>query len=212
MGNHWTSVDFLNQIILEIFFFSPQSCSIPVTPSPWDWCLIDCTINLILWDKPPCILPPMSNKGWTAIYHWIWPITPPFMAVPVAAAVCALQLVWDYSGAGSPPPHCLPPPRPPDRLHLLRAWGWHGRRLVERFLDRPALAHRAGHLCYKTPPSLWSGTRLSQPGPAKLLWIALLCYLVSPTGSPGPAATATSSPYLKPLICTAAKCFFLFFF
>lgn len=94
---------FLNQLILEIFFFS--SCSIPVSNiSSWDWCLIDCTINLILWDKPPCILPPMSNKGWTAIYHWIWPITPPFSVVPMEGAVCVLQLARDYRGAERPGP------------------------------------------------------------------------------------------------------------
>lgn len=34
------------------------------------------TINLIL-----CILPPMCNKGWTAIHHWIWPIKCPFTVV-----------------------------------------------------------------------------------------------------------------------------------
>ena len=39
-----------NQIILEILL---RSC-IPLSNIPsWDWCLIDSTINLILWDKPP---------------------------------------------------------------------------------------------------------------------------------------------------------------
>lgn len=45
----------------------------------------------------------MSNKGWTAIYHWIWPITPPFTVVLTEGAVCALQLVCDCGGAGEAP-------------------------------------------------------------------------------------------------------------
>lgn len=73
---------------------------------------------------------------------------------------------------------CLSGPSP-----SLLGQGWHGPRLVERLFDRQALAPRAGHLCYKMPPSLWSGTQLSQPGLAKLLWIALLCCLVSPVAA-----------------------------
>lgn len=47
-----------NQIILEILL----SSDIPVSNvSSWDWCLIDCTINLILWDKPPS-----SRYRWVA--------------------------------------------------------------------------------------------------------------------------------------------------
>lgn len=45
----------------------------------------------------------MSNKGWTAIYHRIWPITPPFTVVLTEGAVCALQLVRDCGGAGEAP-------------------------------------------------------------------------------------------------------------
>lgn len=70
--------------------------------------------------------------------------------------------------------------RSPGPSLSLLGQGWHGLGLVLRLLDRPALAPRAGHLCYKMPPSLCSGTQLSQPGLAKLLWIALLCYLVPP--------------------------------
>ncbi len=109
-GQSLKTRSFWNQIILEIFL----SSDIPVSNiSSWDWYLIDCTINLILWDKPPCILPPMSNKGWTAIYHWIWPITPPFTVVPTEGTVCVLQLACDRWGAGRP--------RPPDHLHLFLA-------------------------------------------------------------------------------------------
>lgn len=177
MGNHWTRVDFDIRSFLRFFL----SSSILVSHySSWDRCLIDCTINLILWDKLPCILPPMSNKGWTAIYHWLWPITPPFTMVPAEGPVGALQFACDCWGAGRP---LSPGPSP-----SLPSQGWHGPGLVERLFDRPALAPRAGHLCYKMPPGLWIGTQLSQPGRAKLPWIALLCYLVSPM-----ATTAISS-------------------
>lgn len=44
----------------------------------------------------------MSNKGWTTIYHWICPITPPFSLLPTETTVCALQLACDCWGAGRP--------------------------------------------------------------------------------------------------------------
>lgn len=113
----------------------------------------------------------MSNKGWTTIYHWICPITPPFSLLPTETTVCALQLACGCWGAGS----TVSGPSP-----FLLGQCWQGLGLGERLFDRPPLAPRAGHLCYKMPPSLWSGTRLSQPGLAQLLWIDLLCYLVSP--------------------------------
>lgn len=114
--------------------------------------------------------------------------------VPTEGTVGALPFACDCWGAGRP---LSPGPSP-----SLPGQGWHGPGVVERLFDRPALAPRAGHLCYKMPPGLWSGTQLSQPGRAKLLWIALLCYLVSPM-----ATTAISSLYLKPLICTVVFIF-----
>lgn len=166
MSNQPKTCWFFNWIILKFLVFSSPSCSISVSNiSSWDWCVIDCTINLTL-----CILPPMSNKDWTAIYHWIWPITPPFTVVLTTEASRSDVTVQD-----PPHPHRLRGPSP-----SLSGQAWHGPRLVERLFNRPALAPCAGHLCYKTPPSLWSGTQLSQPGLARLLWIALLCYLVLP--------------------------------
>lgn len=94
MSNQRKRVDFSIGSFLSFCFFSPPSCNISVSNiSSWDWCVIDYTINLTL-----CILPPMSNKDRTAIYHWIRPITPPFTVVP---------LVRD----------CVGPPVSADHLH-----------------------------------------------------------------------------------------------
>lgn len=59
-------------------------------------------------NEPLCILPLMSNKGWTAIYHWIRPITPLFSLVLMEAAVCSLQLACYCRGVG----RFLPGPSP----------------------------------------------------------------------------------------------------
>lgn len=172
MCNHQARVEFSR--LFSRFFFKAQAslCCI----SSWEWRLIDCTINLILWDKPLCILPPMSNKGWTAIYHWIRPITPPFTGVSkVRCSLCSsLHVTEEEVEKWGGPPSPWPSPR-----FIAKAGVAWGRR--KRLFDRPALAPCAGHLCYKIPPSLSSGTPLSQPGQTKLWWIALLCYLVSLT-------------------------------
>jgi len=156
---------FLNQIIHE----SLLSSSIPTSEiSSWDWCLID-------WHNQPHIvkqarvgafLPLMSYKGWTAIYHWIWPITPPFGLVPMEGAECRLN---EWGGH-----------RPLDHPSFFQA-GRHGLGQLERLFNRPALAPRAGHLCYKMPPSFmeWDTPVTTWPSTV-LLWIAPLCYLVSP--------------------------------
>lgn len=58
----------------------------------------------------------MSNKGWTAIHHWIWPITPPFTVVLTEGAVCAPQLARGGGGGCG-----RAPVFPPDRLLLFLA-------------------------------------------------------------------------------------------
>lgn len=130
----------------------------------------------------------MSNKGWTAIYHWIWPITPAFTEVlqegrSLLSILCVTAEAPRLTGPSLP----------------LAGQAWHGLGPVERLCKRAALAPCAGHLCYKRPPSLWSGTRLSKPGLAKLLWVALLLPCV-PCGSKN--CLPISSPYQRPIICS----------
>lgn len=148
VNQHW------NQIILEILLSSDILVS---NVSSWDWCLIDCTINLILWDKPP-----------SSCYRWVAKVEQPSITGQLhlhflrswrkaQSVLCSLWLLRNREGH-------IPGPSP-----FLPGQGWHGPGLAERLFHILALATCAGHLCYEIPPSLWSGTYLSQPGLAKLL-------------------------------------------
>lgn len=88
------------------------------------------------------------------------------------------------------PPHSSPQSHPTDRLLLLPAAdGWHS----------PGVWHLAMAIFVtKRPPSLWSGTQLSQPGPHQASPpTRLLRFLVSPTVQ----NVSTSPPTLRLQIC-----------
>ena len=163
--------------------------------SSWDRCLIDCTINLILWDKPLCILPPMSNKGWTAIYHWIWPITPPFTAVPTEGAVCS-------------PPVCMRPGEERGGLSpSLPGQGWHGPGAGAAFVRQTGFGTSRWSSLLQNAPQLmeWDTTVTTWPSKAPLNSPAVFpCVIYGSVGRPN---TAISCPYLKHLICAVVFVF-----
>lgn len=142
----------------------------------------------------------MGNRGQTVIHHRLRPITP--LEPACVCAVCRL------AGPACPKIICV-------GYCVAKAgvaWGW-----WVRLFDRLALATSTGHLCYKTPPSLWMGTGVSQPAwascsaspaPARL---TLLFYLVSPRLVPANSDHVLST-VLQGLICSKIWVFLQGFF
>lgn len=144
IGNHWTRT----HVQIRLVFALLLSSCVPVSNVPSrDWSLIDYTINLILGDEPPASRrrrapkverPSISGCGQLNLHSLR-------SRREAQSVLSSLRVAADERGG--PPSHGPSGSLPGTRL------AWPGGQ-VEGVFDRPALAPRAGYLCYKMPPRL----------------------------------------------------------
>lgn len=155
MGNQLSASWFFFKILFFLQIRSFRSFSFQAVASRHSdissrgWFLIDPTISLILWNKQASVHPATDEQQ---------KVEQPSIT---GYGQLNLRSPWTLQACGS---------HTHTRALLLENKGspLSPREAAGAFCstDRPALAPRAGHLRYKMPPSSWTGTVLSQPGPS----------------------------------------------